>query len=104
MRPSWLRAQLGGTPVSALALALLVLGCVFVSVAGPRYSLHARTRALQHELAALSPVAKAVQVSDDWNSFTTQVTGSSPPMLDDSQLGESRHQLAQFLARTSLPL
>ena len=104
MRPSWLRAQLGGTPVSALALALLVLGCVFVAVAGPRYSLHARTRALQHELAALSPVAKAVQVSDDWNSFTTQVTGSSPPMLDDSQLGESQHQLARFLARSSLPL
>jgi len=104
MRLSWLRAQLGGTPVSALALALLVLGCVFVAVAGPRYSLHARTAALQHGLAGLSPVEKAVQVSDDWDSFTTQVSASSPLMLDDSQLGESHRQLARFLARTSLPL
>jgi len=104
MRLSWLRARLGGTPVSALALALLVLGCVFVAVAGPRYSLHSRTRALQHGLAGLSPVEKAVQVSDDWNSFTTQVSASSPPMLDDSQLSESQSQLARFLARASVPL
>jgi putative ABC transport system permease protein len=104
MRLSWLRAQLGGTPVSALALALLVLGCVFVAVAGPRYSLHSRTQALQHDLAGLAPVETAVQVSDDWNSFTTQVTGSSPPVLGDDQFSESRSQLARFLATTSLPL
>jgi hypothetical protein len=48
MRYSWLRRQFGGAPVSALALALLVLGCVFVAVAGPRYSLHSRNQALQH--------------------------------------------------------
>ena len=104
MRRSWLRTQLGGTPVSALALALLVLGCVFVSVAGPRYSLHARTRALQHALAGVAPVDSAVQVSADWGSFASQVSNANPPLLEDSQLSESRQQLGQFLTRTPLPL
>ena len=104
MRRSWLRTQLGGTPVSALALALLVLGCVFVAVAGPRYSLHARTRALQHALAAVTPVDSAVQVSADWASFASQVSQANPPLLEDSQLSETRQQLGQFLARTPLPL
>jgi putative ABC transport system permease protein len=104
MRRSWLRTQLGGTPVSALALTLLVLGCVFVSVAGPRYSLHARTRALQHALAGVAPVDSAVQVSADWSSFASQVSDANPPLLDDSQLRESRQQLGQFLTRTPLPL
>ncbi len=104
MRRSWLRTQLGGTPVSALALALLILGCVFVSVAGPRYSLHARTRALQHALAGVAPVDSAVQVSADWASFASQVSQANPPLLDDSQLSESRQQLGQFLTRTPLPL
>ena len=89
MRLSWLRAQVGGTTVSALALTLLVLGCVFVAVAGPRYSLHSRTRALQHELTAVTPVDRAVQVTDDWYTFANIVSPSTPPALDDSQLGES---------------
>ena len=104
MRVSRLRAQLGGAPVSALALALLVLGCVFVAVAGPRYSLHSRTLALQRALAALAPVDKAVQVTDDWSSFTTEATGTSPPMLANSQLSESQSQLAHFLTAAPLPL
>ena len=108
MRLSWPSRQFGGAPVSALALTLLVLGCVFVAVAGPRYSLHSRTRALQQDLAALTPVDQAVQLTDDWNSFTAQVggqtTGSGPPSLDDNQLGESQRQLAQFLRATPLPL
>ena len=66
MRLSWLRTQFGGAPVSVLALTLLVLGCVFVAVAGPRYSLHSRTRVLQQDLAVLTPVDRAVQVTDDW--------------------------------------
>ena len=76
---SWLRRQVGGTTVSALALTLLVLGCVFVAVAGPRYSLHSRTRALQHELAAVPPVDRAVQVTDDWFTFANTVSNSTPP-------------------------
>jgi putative ABC transport system permease protein len=104
MRLSWLRRQFGGAPVSVLALTLLVLGCVFVAVAGPRYSLHSRTRVLQQDLAALAPVEQAVQVTDDWNSFTTQVTGSIPPILGDSQFSESRSQLARFLRATPLPI
>jgi putative ABC transport system permease protein len=104
MRRSWLRAQVGGTAVSALALALLVLGCVFVAVAGPRYSLHSRTRALQHELAGVTPVDRAVQVADDWYTFANTVSNSTPPILDDSQLSESRGQIAHFLATTPLPL
>ena len=104
MRLSWLRRQFGDAPVSALALTLLVLGCVFVAVAGPGYSLHSRTRALQQDLAGVPPVDRAVQQTYDWNSFTSQVSGSSPLMLDDSQLSESQRQLAQFLKATPLPL
>jgi putative ABC transport system permease protein len=101
---SWLRRQVGGTTLSALALTLLVLGCVFVAVAGPRYSLHSRTRALQHGLAAVPPVDRAVQVSDDWYTFANTVSQSTPPVLDDSQLSESRGQIGHFLATTPLPL
>jgi putative ABC transport system permease protein len=104
MRLSWLRAQLGGSPVSAVALALLVLGCVFVAVAGPRYSLDSRTTALHHDLAGIPPVDRAAQVTEDWSSFANQVSGSNPPIVDDSQLSESRQQLARFLAATPLPL
>ena len=104
MRLSWLRRQFGGPPVSVLALTLLVLGCVFVAVAGPRYSLHSRTRVLKQDLAVLTPVDRAVQVTDDWGSFAGQVTDTIPPALDDSQLSESRRQLAHFLTATPLPL
>ena len=104
MRLSWLRRQFGGPPVSVLALTLLVLGCVFVAVAGPRYSLHSRTRVLKQDLAVLTPVDRAVQVTDDWGSFAGQVTDAIPPALDDSQLSESRRQLAHFLTATPLPL
>jgi putative ABC transport system permease protein len=104
MRSSWLRRQLGGAPVGAVALGLLILGCVFVAVAGPRYNLHSRTRALQHDLAAVAPLDQAVQVTYDWNTFATQVSGTIPPMMDDSQLSESRLQLARFLAAAPLPL
>jgi hypothetical protein len=104
MRFSWLRRQFGGAPVSALALGLLVLGCVLVAMAGPRYSLHSRTRALQHDLAGLAPVDQAVQVTYDWNTFATQVSGYTPPVILGSQLSESRLQLARFLAAAPLPL
>ncbi|HTX29604.1 MAG TPA: hypothetical protein VME19_21575 [Streptosporangiaceae bacterium] len=104
MRLSWLRAQVGGTTVSAVALCLLVLGCVFVAVAGPRYSLHSRTRALQHELAGVTPVDRAVQVTEDWYTFASTVSSSLQPVVDDSQLRASRSQIARFLAATPLPL
>jgi putative ABC transport system permease protein len=104
MRLSWLRVQVGGATVSAAALALLVLGCVFVAVAGPRYSLQARTRALQHELAGVAPVDRAVQVTDDWYTFANTVSSATPPALADSQLSESQSQIARFLAATPLPL
>jgi hypothetical protein len=58
----------------------------------------------QDNLAGLPAVDKAVQVTDDWSSFANQVSGSSPPIVDDSQLSESRRQLARFLAATPLPL
>ncbi len=104
MRRSWLSAQVGGATVSALALTLLILGCVFVAVAGPRYSLHSRTRALQHELAGVAPVDRAVQVTEDWLTFANEVSFTTPPALYDDQLRESRSQISHFLAATPLPL
>jgi len=104
MRRGWLNAQVGGAIVSSLALALLVLGSAFVAAAGPRYSQQARTRALQHELTAVAPVDRAVQVTDDWYTFANTVSSSTPPALADSQLSGSRSQIARFLAATRLPL
>jgi putative ABC transport system permease protein len=49
-------------------------------------------------------VDQAVQVTYDWNSFATQVGSSLPPVLDSTQLTESRFQLARYLAATPLPL
>ena len=61
---------MGAAAGSALALALLVCGCVFAAMAGPAISLHTRTEALHQTLAGLAPTTKAVQVSANWSDFT----------------------------------
>ena len=60
---------MGAAAGSALALALLVAGCVFAAMAGPALSLHARSQALHQTTAKLAPTVKAVQVGANWTNF-----------------------------------
>ena len=61
---------------SALALALLVCGCVFAALAGPALSLHTRTQALHQTLAGYANTTKTVQVSAAW--ATSRLDASLP--------------------------
>lgn len=99
LRARWAGLTGTGSAASA-ALALLVLGCVFVAVAGPRQSLGFRTRALQSSLAAAPPLARSVTAASDYTSFDASFVGPIPA----STLAEARGQLRARLARTGLPL
>ena len=61
---------MGTAAGSALALALLVCGCVFAALAGPALSLHTRTQALHQTLAGFANTTKTVQVTAAWGDFT----------------------------------
>jgi putative ABC transport system permease protein len=99
LRARW--AALTGTGGAAsVALALLVLGCVFVSVAGPRESLGFRSRALQSSLAATTPLVRSVLVTTSYTDFTVPFQGP----ITAGTLAEARGQLRANLARTGLPL
>ncbi len=99
LRARW--AALTGTGGAAsVALALLVFGCVFVAVAGPRQSLGYRTSALQSSLAAAPPLVRSVTVTSDYTGFATTFQGPIPA----ATLAEARGQLRASLARTGLPL
>jgi putative ABC transport system permease protein len=103
-----LRATWGGTGAAATgALALLVLGCVFVAMAGPRASLGLRNRALRHTLATVPAVASTVQASAQTNEFTqAPVAGGQPPLpaMTPQIMSAVRQQLAGDLAADGLPL
>jgi len=99
LRARW--AALTGTGGAAsAALALLVLGCVFVAVAGPRESLGLRTRALQSSLAGASPLVRSVTATSNYTDFTASFHGPVPA----GTLAGARDQLRASLARTGLPL
>ena len=99
LRARW--AALTGTGGAAsIALALLVLGCVFVSVASPRVSLEYRTRALQSSLAGTTPLVRSVLASIGYTDFTVAYQGQIPA----SALVDARGQLRANLARIGLPL
>ena len=59
--------------VATLALAVLVFGCVFAATAGPREALYARTRALQHALASVPALGRAITVSTTWSQMASNV-------------------------------
>ena len=66
-----------------LALALLVCGCVFASLAGPAVSLHLRTEALQQALSRLGALGTAVEVDASWNKFP-QVFADQPTLTESN--------------------
>ncbi len=68
MRASW-RLLTGTGAGASAALGLLVVGCVFLAVAGPRASLLLRTRALHQLTAAAPPGSQAVTAAIDSYTF-----------------------------------
>jgi putative ABC transport system permease protein len=111
-----LRASWAGTGAAATAaLALLVLGCVFVAMAGPRASLGLRNRALRHTLAAVPPLASTVVANSGVNEFEEGIApfggegiapsgGQGLASLTPADLSTVRQQLAGDLSADGLPL
>jgi putative ABC transport system permease protein len=106
---SWL----GSAAAGMLALALLVSGCVFAALTGPAVSLHTRTEALQQTLAALGSADKAVEVSADWTSFTSEMNADAGQAIfgfghaEDmtrTQVTTAESEIGRGLAATPLPL
>jgi putative ABC transport system permease protein len=101
-------ATVGGTGVAAtLALGLLVCGCVFVAMAGPRASLGIRTRALHHTLATVPPSQTTVQASANTNEFEQApvvANGASLANVTAGDLSTVKRQLARDLAADGLTL
>src|ERR1700761_8264888 len=102
---SWL----GSAAAGMLALALLVSGGVFVALTGPAVSLHTRTEALQQTLAALGSADKAVEVSADWTSFTSEMNSSQSVLgvghaedLTKAQVTTAESEIGKGLATTPL--
>jgi putative ABC transport system permease protein len=93
---------LTGTGAAAsAALALLVLGCVLVSLAVPRASLGQRTQALRQILTPLPAVGTAVTGTIGYSSFDTSY-GNTPVTARD--IAGAEHRLAAKLAAARLPL
>ena len=104
MSPGSLRARwaavTGTAGAASIALALLVLSCVFVAVAGPRESLGFRTRALQSSFATSTPLVKSVLATISFTAFAVPFRGP----IEVADLAQARNQLRANLARTGLPL
>jgi putative ABC transport system permease protein len=66
-----LGAAAGGT----LALAVLVCGCVFACLAGPKVSLHQRTEALQQSVGRPGTQATSVEADASWSAFPQPFDG-----------------------------
>jgi putative ABC transport system permease protein len=85
---------------SVLALAVLVLGCVFAATAGPREALATRTQALHQTLGTTSSLAQSIVVASNWSSVSSNLgldrtTLSAPanPNLTEIQFAEITGQL-----------
>lgn len=111
-RRSRARGMLSGATGTGLAatvvLALLVLGCVFVAVAGPRESLATQTQALRKTFAAAPPLATAIQATAGWNQFTSDLPSNSAAqqnvLLTNQQISEVSSQLRNGLSADGVPL
>jgi putative ABC transport system permease protein len=103
----WLTRTVGIAAGSTLALALLVLGCVFTAMAGPALSLHTRTEALHQTLAGLDSPGKAIQMSAAWGDFVGDLTENGAQTsrnLTITELEQSTQEIAGGLAATPLPV
>jgi putative ABC transport system permease protein len=104
-----IRRATGTGAAATVVLALLVLGCVFVAVAGPRESLATQTQALRKTFAGGSPLASSVVATSNWNQFTADLQGEffvsnqQTAFVTSQQLGEVTTQLRGDLAGDGVP-
>jgi putative ABC transport system permease protein len=89
---------------SALALALLVCGCVFAALAGPALSLHTRTQALHQTLAGYPDTTKSVQVTAAWGNFAGTVQTFQPGQNLSNVLPQVTNDVGSGLRGMPLPL
>ena len=102
-RPS-LSRTVGTAAGSALALALLVCGCVFAALAGPALSLHTRTQALHQTLAGYPDTTKTVQVTGSWGNFAGSMQSLQPGQQLTNVLPQMINDVGYGLRGTPLPL
>ena len=104
---SWrpdLSRTVGTAAGSALALALLVCGCVFAALAGPALSLHTRTQALDQTVAGFASTTKTVQVTGSWGDFTGSLQAFQPGQNLGNVLPRVISDVGHGLRATPLPL
>jgi putative ABC transport system permease protein len=101
-------AALGGIGVwPATVLALLVLGCVFVAMAGPRAGLTVRTRALRQTVGSVAPAGTAVLASTDSNNFKAASQTAGIPELasvSPDDVSTAKQEMYTQLASIGLPV
>jgi putative ABC transport system permease protein len=81
---------------SMVALALLVLGCVFAATAGPREALATRTRALHQTLGASSSLAQSVSVTSTWSAISSSLGINSTTLGAPTNLNLTQIQFAEI--------
>ena len=101
IRPG-LNRIVGTAAGSALALALLVCGCVFAALTGPALSLHTRTQALHQTEAGFASTTKTLQVTGTWGDFTGSLHDIQPGQ--NLQVAVDSHHLHLFDAKTEKAL
>ncbi|MBO0835071.1 MAG: hypothetical protein J2P28_06060, partial [Actinobacteria bacterium] len=97
-RAAWL-VYSGTGAAASVAVGLLVLGCVFLSVAAPRESLALRSRALHAELARVSAFGKSLYARLDYIAFD-----SGGQRVDGRSITAERSTLSRNLLAAGLPL
>jgi putative ABC transport system permease protein len=81
---------------SMLALAVLVLGCVFAATAGPREALDTRTRALHQTLGAISSLAQSVSVTSTWSAVSSSFSINSTSLGAPTNVNLTQAQFAEI--------
>ena len=102
-----LSRAVGTAAGSALALALLVAGCVFAAMAGPALSLHTQSQALHQTLAGLAVTTSAVQVTaqfQDFDAALQPIGGGNLPIMKRSELDQTSREIGQGFSALRLPL
>jgi putative ABC transport system permease protein len=77
LRASWYVAT-GTGSAATFSLGMLVLACVFISVAGPRVSQHSLTSALQNDIASTPAQARSVYGTIGYGEFDVGEQGAVP--------------------------
>jgi len=81
---------------SMLALAVLVLGCVFAATAGPREALHTRTQALHQTLGAISSLAQSISVTSTWSAVSSSFSINSTSLGAPTNVNLTQAQFAEI--------